>query len=104
MKKKLALVLIIALVAVFAATAADDWYYNMEISEFSLQGLVNVSESTVSSALYPYRYKPFTTELFDEIQSVLYQIDGIDFFTADADRNEKGGLVIVFEFYEIPML
>lgn len=104
MKKKLALVLIIALVAVFAATAADDWYYNMEISEFSLQGLVNVSESTVSSALYPYRYKPFTTELFDEIQSVLYQIDGIDFFTADADRNEKGGLVIVFEFHEIPML
>ena len=104
MKKKLALILIIALVAVFAATAADDWYYNMEISEFSLQGLINVSESAISNALYPYRYKPFTDELFDEIQSVLYQIDGIDFFTADADRNEKGGLVIVFEFYEVPML
>ena len=104
MKKKLALILIIALIAVSAATAADDWYYNMEISEFSLQGLVNVPESTVSSALYPYRYKPFTTELFDEMQSVLYEIDGIDFFTADADRNDKGGLVIVFQFYEIPML
>ena len=104
MKKKLALILILALIAVFAATAADDWYYNMEISEFSLQGLVNVSESTISNALYTYRYKPFTTELFNEIQSVLYNIDGIDFFTADAEQNEKGGLVIVFQFYEIPML
>ena len=67
MKKKLALILILALIAVFAATAADDWYYNMEISEFSLQGLINVSESTISNALYTYRYQPFTTELFDEI-------------------------------------
>ena len=104
MKKKLALILILALIAVFAATAADDWYYNMEISEFRLEGLINVSESSISSALYTYRYKPFTTELFDEIQSVLYNIDGIDFFTADAEQNEKGGLVIVFRFYEVPML
>ncbi len=104
MKKKFALILVLALVAVFAATAADDWYNGMEISEFSLQGLVNVSESTVNNVLYPYRHKVFSTELFDEIQNALYEIDGIDFFTADADRNEKGGLVIVFQFYEIPML
>ena len=104
MKKKLALILILALVALFCAAAADDWYYNMEISEFSFSGLKNVSESEINNALYVYRYKPFTDELFAELQSKLYEIDGIDFFTADAARNEAGNLRITFEFYEIPMI
>lgn len=104
MKKKLALILILALVALFCAAAADDWYYNMEISEFSFSGLKNVSESEINNALYVYRYKPFTDELFAELQSKLYEIDGIDFFTADAERNEAGNLRITFEFYEIPMI
>ena len=104
MKKKLALILILALVVVFCAAAADDWYYNMEIAEFSFSGLKNVSESEISSALYVYRYKPFTDELFDEIQAKLYEIDGIDFFTADAERNDAGELRITFDFYEIPMI
>ena len=103
MKKKLALILILALVVLFAA-AADDWYYNMDISEFRLQGLKNVAESAINSALYSYRHKPFTDELFAEIQAALYDVDGIDFFTADAEKNDAGELVIVFEFYEIPML
>ena len=103
MKKKLALILILALVVVFAA-AADDWYYNMDISEFRLQGLKNVSESAINNALYPYRHKAFTDELFAEIQSALYGVDGIDFFTADAEKNEADELVIVFDFNEVPML
>lgn len=103
MKKKLALILILALVVLFAA-AADDWYYNMDISEFRLQGLKNVAESAINNALYSYRHKPFTDELFAEIQAALYDVDGIDFFTADAEKNDAGELVIVFEFYEIPML
>ena len=104
MKKKLALILILTLVTVFCAVAADDWYYNMEISEFSFSGLKNVSEAEINNALYIYRYKPFTDELFSEIQSKLYEIDGIDFFTADAERNDAGDLRITFEFYEIPMI
>ena len=104
MKRKLILALILTLAVLFAATAADAWYYNMEISEFSFSGLKNIRESDVNDALYVYRYKPFTNELFAELQEKLYAIDGVDFFTADAEKTEAGGLRIVFEFYEIPMI
>lgn len=104
MKRKLILALILTLAVLFAATAADAWYYNMEISEFSFSGLKNIRESDVNDALYVYRYKPFTNELFAELQEKLYAIDGVDFFTADAEKTEAGGLRIAFVFYEIPMI
>ena len=104
MKRKLILALILTLAVLFTATAADAWYYNMEISEFSYSGIKNIRESDINDALYVYRYKPFTNELFSELQEKLYAIDGVDFFTADAEKTEAGGLRIVFEFYEIPMI
>lgn len=104
MKKRLVLTLIVALFIVFGAFAADAWYYNMEIQEFSFSGLQNVSPETINDALYSYRYKPFTDELFEQLQTDLYAVDGIDFFTADAEKTDDGGLRVVFEFYEIPMV
>ncbi|MGP1507922.1 MAG: outer membrane protein assembly factor BamA [Sphaerochaeta sp.] len=104
MKKKVFLALIFALFLVFSAGAEDAWYYNREISEFSFSGLVNVSESKVDDVLYTYRYKPFTDELFTKLQNDLYGIEGIDFFTADAEQTQDGRVKIVFEFYEIPMI
>ena len=104
MKRKLILALILTLAVLFTATAADAWYYNMEISEFSYSGVINIKESDINDALYVYRYKPFTNELFAELQEKLYAIDGVDFFTADAEKTEAGELRIVFEFYEIPMI
>ena len=84
--------------------AADQWYYNKEIAEFSFSGLKNVSESAIGDALYVYRNKPFTDELFARLQNDLYAVDGIDFFTADAEQTDAGDLRIVFEFYEVPMV
>ena len=104
MKKKLILTFILIVALCFSAFAADEWYYDMEIAEFSFTGLKNVSESDVQNALYSYRYKPFTDELFAEMQEKLYEIKGIDFFTADAEKNDKGELRIAFEFYEIPRI
>ncbi|HAN43137.1 MAG TPA: hypothetical protein DCP98_06910 [Sphaerochaeta sp.] len=104
MKKRLVLTLIVALFIVFGAFAADAWYYNMEIQEFSFSGLQNVSPETINDALYSYRYKPFTDELFEQLQTDLYAVAGIDFFTADAEKTDDGGLRVVFEFYEIPMV
>ena len=88
MKRKLILALILTLAVLFTATAADAWYYNMEISEFSYSGVINIKESDINDALYVYRYKPFTNELFAELQEKLYAIDGVDFFTADAEKTE----------------
>ena len=96
MKRKLILALILTLAVLFAATAADAWYYNMEISEFSFTGIKNIRESDINDALYVYRYKPFTNELFAELQEKLYAIDGVDFFTADAEKTDAGELRIVY--------
>ncbi len=104
MRKRTILTILLVFVMIFAVSAADAWYYNMEISEFSFSGLHNISETTVSDALYSYRNKPFTDELFNKLQEDLYKIEGIDFYTADAEKTETGELRIVFEFYEIPMI
>ncbi len=104
MKRKLILTLILALAVLFSAFAADDWYYGKEISEFSFSGLKNISESDISRVLYQYRYKPFSDELFNDMMDQLYKVDGIDFFTADAEKNDNGELKIVFMLYEFPRI
>lgn len=106
MRRKLVLILILALVVISMTAAANsEWYYNKEIKEFSYSGVQNISEADINNVLYPYRYKVFTDSLFAEIQDKLYKIEGVDFFTADAEQiPETGELRIVFEFYEIPKL
>mgnify|MGYP004447324369 CR=1 FL=1 len=107
MKKRFLLILILALIVVFTSFAADadNWYYNAQIAEFSYTGLKNINEAEISSALYEFRYKTFSDELFSDIQEKLYNISGIDFFTAEAEHIDgSNDLRIAFEFYEIPMI
>ena len=104
MKKKLILALALAFIILFSAAAADPWYYNLEMAEFTYSGLVNVPESEISDALYVYRYKPFTDEIYSELETKLYSIDGIDFFIAVPEEIDDKEFRIAFEFYEIPMI
>lgn len=98
-------VFLVVLASVFAVFAADDsWWYGKEIEAFSYTGLKNVSQDTIDNALYKYRHAVFSDEVFADVQDALYSVPGIDFFVADAQRNENDGLVLSFEFYEIPML
>lgn len=104
MKRFVSIVLIV-LVSVSMVFAADEsWWYGKEIEGFSYSGLKNVSESEIDNALYRYRHATFSDEVFADIQDALYGIQGVDFFVADAQRNETDGLVLAFEFYELPML
>ena len=102
--KKVISVAIIVLVSVSMLFAAD-WWQGQEIEQFVYNGLQNVSSSAIDDALYAYRHAVFSDEVFSEIEEALYAIDGIDFFTTQANKNEEtGGLEIVFDFYELPML
>lgn len=104
MKRFVSIVLIV-LVSVSMVFAADEsWWYGKEIEGFSYSGLKNVSESEIDNALYKYRHATFSDEVFADIQDALYGVQGVDFFVADAQRNETDGLVLAFEFYELPML
>lgn len=103
--KRFVLIVLIVLVSVSMVFAADEsWWYGKEIEGFSYSGLKNVSESEIDNALYKYRHATFSDEVFADIQDALYGVQGVDFFVADAQRNETDGLVLSFEFYELPML
>ena len=103
--KRIVSVCLVVLISVFMVFATEQsWWYGKEIEGFSYTGLKNVKEAEIDDALYKYRHATFTDEVFADIQDALYNVQGIDFFVADAQRNETDGLVLAFEFYELPML
>ena len=103
--KRIVSVCLVVLISVFALFATEQsWWYGKEIEGFSYTGLKNVKEAEINDALYKYRHATFSDEVFADIQNALYNVQGIDFFIADAQRNETDGLVLAFEFYELPML
>ena len=103
--KRIVSVCLVVLISVFALFSAEQsWWYGEEIEGFSYTGLKNVQETEIDDALYKYRHATFSDEVFADIQDALYNVQGIDFFVADAQRNETNGLVLAFEFYELPML
>ena len=103
--KKFISIAIIVLVSMSMVFAANEWWQGQEIEQFVYNGLQNVSSTTIDDALYSYRHVAFSDSVFSEIEDTLYAIDGIDFFTTQAVKNEEtGGLQIVFDFYELPML
>ncbi len=104
MKKVISIALIV-LVSISMVFASGEWWQGQEIEQFVYNGLHNVSALTIDDALYSYRHAVFSDSVFSEIEDILYSIDGIDFFTTEAVKNEEtGGLQVVFDFYEIPML
>ena len=103
--KKVISIAIIVLVSLSMVFAADEWWQGQEISKFEYLGLQNVSSSTIDNALYPYRHAEYSDSVYAEIENALYAIDGIDFFTTDANKDETtGALILTFNFYELPML
>lgn len=103
--KRIVSVCLVVLISVFMVFATEQsWWYGKEIEGFSYTGLKNVKEAEINDALYKYRHATFSDEVFADIQNALYNVQGIDFFIADAQRNEMDGLVLAFEFYELPML
>lgn len=110
MFKRLTIFIVLVVIVLSCVFAEDPWYYNQKISNFSISGLKNVSESDINNVLYDYRNKPFTDESYNEMVERLYDVDGIDFFTAEAEKveagteNEEGSVIIAFEFYELPKI
>ncbi len=101
-------IMIIVTVAVGLVSAADNepWYYGKRIALFTNHNLEHVKESTILDLQYPYIGKTFSDELFDELQSKLYDLDSFLYFLADANRTGEGGneLAIDFTFYELPYI
>lgn len=84
--------------------AQDDWYMDKPIYDFTFSGLENISQNDIYPIVRPYIGRPFTLDLYYEIQGRLYSLD---FFTSvEAEALEVDGereqVIIEWIFVERP--
>lgn len=88
--------------------AQDDntssWWLDRTISGFTSTGLRRVNNSTIEDITYPYIGKKFTNALFQELHDKLYEVNGINYFTASVSPSKINNteIVINFDFVEFP--
>ena len=87
--------------------AADAWYLGKPIIDIRFEGLVTVARSDIDGVIKPYLGRPFTDELFQDLQSALY---GLDFFqglivpTALKGNETSTQVVLLFKVKEKPLV
>ncbi|MFA5698168.1 MAG: outer membrane protein assembly factor BamA [Sphaerochaeta sp.] len=100
--------ILVILIANSTIVAADEepWYVGRPIASFVNSGLRNVKESEILDLQYEYLRKPFSDQLFNELQAKLYNLEYFYYFLADAERAGEGGneLSIHLTFEELPYI
>lgn len=106
MVKKIVLFFVLFAFFVSFPVFADDgeWFLDKPIAEFKLDGFIHASKNDTNVLLRPFIGKPFTYELFEEMQGVLYATNQFAYLTADVDTNKDGNLIISFQFEEFPIV
>ncbi|MCE1196493.1 hypothetical protein LWX53_08360 [bacterium] len=102
----LALALIAAFGTLGAQATSDDWFWGKTIASVQWEGLKKANRGELDSLLRAYMGKPFTEELWLEMQSKLYELDWFDSIEPQAlPRPEsKDQLVIKFVVVEKPSI
>lgn len=107
----LALAILFAFVPLYAADGQSDeltgtWWYGRNISSFSYQGLQNVSARTINSLLRDFTGQPFTPEVEDEINNIMYSQPWLEYIESyEMSPSEDGSSVdITMVIHEIPMI
>ncbi|MEI8092950.1 MAG: outer membrane protein assembly factor BamA [Spirochaetales bacterium] len=81
------------------AASTDAWYLGKPITDIRFEGLVTVARSEIDGVLKPFLGKPFSDELFQELQNALY---GLDFFQGlivpTALKGNEAGSAVVLSF------
>ncbi len=107
MKRALIIIMFILSPLLFLTTQEnDEWYINKPIEDFSFLGLDTVSLNELRPIVRPYIDKPFTYDIFYEVQAKLYELDFFDEIIADAKpgNEEKNNVIIEFTVKERPYL
>ncbi len=102
----LALALIAAFGILGAQETSDDWFWGKTIASVQWEGLKKANRGELDSLLRGYTGKPFTEELWLEMQSKLYELDWFDSIEPQAlPRPEsKDQLIIRFVVVEKPSI
>ena len=103
MLKKVLMVLVVFSMLVLPLFSAE-WYENMPVEEIKYSGNINVSQSTLNNLTKKFIGLEFTDEVINEIDTLMYSQDWIDYYFMSAEQNEDGGLVLDIEVQELPMV
>ena len=103
MLKKVLMVLVVFSILVLPLFSAE-WYENMPVEEIKYSGNINVSQSTLNNLTKKFIGLEFTDEVINEIDTLMYSQDWIDYYFMSAEQNEDGGLVLDIEVQELPMV
>lgn len=82
------------------------WWIGRPIKGFIYEGLVNVSPETLDDLTYQYIGKPFTMQLYSELEAKIYELSYFSVCTSQAVRGGPGNndLIIHFSFTELPVI
>ncbi len=75
-----------------------EWYVGREIRDFSFEGLESVSVNELRPIVRPYVGKPFSMELFWEIQGKLYELDYFEQVDAEAKPADDARTAVILVF------
>ena len=89
-----------------AEPAAPDWYQGRPIRDIRFEGLVHVRKADLEGAIDTYRGKPFSDELFMELQGRLYALEYFELITPTAVPADQVGneVILVFKVVERPTI
>lgn len=108
MKRTLLVLAMIGFLASFAAaqTADEEWFWNKPISSVQWEGIKKANRNDLDALLRNYIGKPFTQDLWLEMQSKLYELDWFETIEPQAipspDSPDK--LIIRFVVTEKPSI
>jgi len=93
-------------IAVRFAITEYEWYLQRPIRGFSYKGLQNVAADTLDDLTYPFIGRPFTQQLYTELERTLNETGRFSVFQAEAKRGgaNNNELFIEFTFTELPVI
>lgn len=101
------IMLLLALVS-FTISSQDDsnWVFGKVIVDIEFNGIKNVDKSELNGLVTPYIGKEFSSELFDELEILIYELDYFDIIIPSAQPGDdnRETVVIVFQVEEAPSI
>ena len=94
----LAVVSLLTVVPLFAQEQADDWYLDKPIARIRFLGLRHVVEGELRPIVRPYLERPFTLDLFWELQGKLYATDLFESLESNAVAADADQSAVIIEF------
>ncbi|MBN2351692.1 MAG: outer membrane protein assembly factor BamA [Spirochaetales bacterium] len=84
----------------------SSWFMGKPVVGFQFQGLKQVTEGELLTLLSPYRNKPFSYDIYWEMQNKLYALEFFETVEADAIPGdpEKKSVIISFTVKERPLV